>query len=185
MATKETEERTDQQQENAALTPTESSSIEAKNIVTPEGISEEEEQELRRRSEDLVKELKDASGSKEMELFDSITNLGVQTQRNAAAELDLLRTRVGDMLAQDGPGAQISKDLVDLRLVLDEINPHELSKPGFLRRVLSVIPFVGKLTPGLRILEKIAIRYEAVSKQELSRRSSVKGGCCLRGTMLS
>lgn len=129
-----------------------------KQPVVPEGITDKEAQELKSRCVDLVKQLEDSSGSKEMELMDSITNLGIQVQRSAAGEMVLLRTRVGDMLTRGGPGAQIAKDLTDVRLALNQINPDELREKSFLRRL------VGKL-PLLKILERIAIRYEAVSKQ--------------------
>jgi uncharacterized protein YaaN involved in tellurite resistance len=69
------------------------------------------------------------------------------------------------MLTQEGPSAKISGDLVELRMVLNEINPHELKKPNFIRRILSSIPFIDKFVPGLKVLEKIAIRYEPVSRQ--------------------
>jgi uncharacterized protein YaaN involved in tellurite resistance len=83
----------------------------------------------------------------------------------AGTELDLLKTRMADLLTQNGSGAEISHDLVELRLVLNEINPHELGKPGLLRRLFGFLPFVGRYPSLLRILERIAIRYETVSRQ--------------------
>jgi uncharacterized protein YaaN involved in tellurite resistance len=162
------EDRPNQLAENMGLVPEGSQEmvpVEIREPLAPQGISEEETQELRIRASDLVRQLEGASGSKELELIDSVTNLGIQTQRTAGAELDLTRGRVGDMLTQGGPGAEISKNLVELRLTLKQINPHELSEPGFMRRVFGVIPFIGKLTPAVRVLEKIAIRYEPVSRQ--------------------
>lgn len=162
------EERANQLEESTDLVSVDSQEVvpvEIKEPVAPQGITEEETQELKSRAVDLVKQLESVSGSKEMELIDSMTSLGIQAQRGAGAELDLLRVRVGDMLTQDGPRPEISADLVELRLALNQINPHELSKPGFLRRVFGVFPFVDKLTPPVKVLEKIAIRYEPVSRQ--------------------
>jgi uncharacterized protein YaaN involved in tellurite resistance len=113
----------------------------------------------------VVRELEDASGSKEMEIVDSITTLGIQAQRHAGADLELLRARVGDLMTNEGPGSKVSKDLVDLRLTLNQINPHELSKPGFIGMVLRMVPLVGRLRLLLRTLEKVSVRYETVSRQ--------------------
>lgn len=140
-------------------------SQDAKTVEVPEGITEEEAQDLRERATSLINQLEEAKGSNALALIDRVTAIGIQSQRRAGTELDLLKTRMADLLTQNGSGAEISKDLVELRLVLNEINPHELSKPGFLRRLFGFLPFVGKLPSLLRILEKIAIRYETVSRQ--------------------
>ena len=140
-------------------------SKDAQMLEVPEGITEEEAQDLRERATSLISQLEEARGSKSLELIDRVTAVGIQAQRRVGAELDLLKTRMADLLTQNGSGTEISKDLVELRLVLNEINPHELSKPGFLRRLFGFLPFVGKLPSLLRILERIAIRYETVSRQ--------------------
>lgn len=125
----------------------------------PVGLPEDKVRELQGRAAALVRQLEGARGSRQLELVDSVTHLGIQAQRKAGAGLDLFRGRVGDMVTQEGAGAEISKDLVELRLALRRIDPHELRQPGFLRRVL------GLLTPALKVLEKIALRYESVSRQ--------------------
>jgi uncharacterized protein YaaN involved in tellurite resistance len=137
----------------------------AKPVEVPEGISEEEAQDIRERASVLINQLEEARGSKALALIDQVAAVGIQSQRRASAELDLLKTRMADLLAQNGSGAEISKDLVELRLVLNEINPHELSKPGFLRKFFGFLPFIDKLPSLLKILERIAIRYETVSRQ--------------------
>ena len=71
--------------------------MEIKEPLVPKGISDKESQDLKSRAIGLVKQLEDASGSEQLELADSITNLGIQAQRSAGTELDLLRTRVGEM----------------------------------------------------------------------------------------
>ena len=163
-----TEERPEQEEENTGLNPIgtqELAPVEIKEPLAPKGVSDEELQGLKGRATDLVAELGEATGSRELELTDSITSLGIQAQRGAGGELDLLKARMGDMLGQEGPGGEITKDLVNLRMALNQINPHELSQPSGIRKVLGIIPFVNKLTRAVKVLEKIAIRYEPVSKQ--------------------
>jgi uncharacterized protein YaaN involved in tellurite resistance len=161
-----TEERPNEQEENMALDPAgsqELAPVVIKEPLAPQGVSEEEMKALRSRATELVNDLGTATGSKELEMTDTIGNLGIQAQRAAGTELDLLRIRVGDMLTQEGPSAQISKDLIDLRGALNQINPHEMRQATFMSRLLSKLPFVGN--PALKALERIAIRYEPVSKQ--------------------
>ena len=163
-----TDERPEQEEESPASNPTGTQEIvpvETKEPSAPKGLDEHESQELKTRALALVEELAEASGSRELELTDSITSLGMQTQRTAGGELNLLRTRVGDMLGQEGPGGEIAKDMVDLRLALNQINPHELREASGIRKFMSWIPFIDKFSPALKVLEKIAIRYEPVSKQ--------------------
>ena len=163
-----TEERPEQEEESTTLNPTgtqEIAPVEIKEPVAPKGINDVETQQIKSRALALVQELGEASGSRELELSDSITHLGMEAQRAGGGELDLLRSRVGDMLTQGGAGTEITKDLVDLRMALNQINPHELRQVSGPRKFLTFIPFINKFTPAMKVLEKIAIRYEPVSKQ--------------------
>lgn len=133
-----TQERPEQQEGNTAIVPAppqQLAPVEVKEPIVPKGLTDQEVQELRARAVEVIELLEGASGSKEMELVDSITAVGIQAQRHAGTELELLRARVGDMLTGEGGGGQVTKDLVDLRLALNQINPHELSQSGF-RRLL-------------------------------------------------
>ena len=163
-----TEQRPEQEEQDEVVVPTSSQEIvavEAKEPMLPGGIIDQEVQSLKTRAADVVSELKDASGSRELELSDSITSLGVQVQRTAGQELDLLRGRVGAMLTQEGAAGEISKDLVDLRLALNQINPRQVQQATGMRGLFSKIPLVSRFTPAVKVLEKIALRYEPVSKQ--------------------
>ena len=174
-----TEERPEQEEENTGLNPTgtqELAPVEIKEPVAPKGVSDEVQQDLKGQATNLVAQLGEASGSRELELTDSITSLGIQAQRGAGSELDLLRGRVGDMLGQEGPGGEISNDLLNLRVALNQINPHELSQPTGIRKFLSKIPFVSKFTPAVKVLERIALRYEPVSKQVTMIESKLREG---------
>ncbi|MFB3092324.1 MAG: toxic anion resistance protein, partial [Dehalococcoidia bacterium] len=149
-----------------ALIPAEPPGISPADVrepTPPQGLTEEELQQLKERALALVDQLVESSGSREMELADSITSLGIQSQRRAGTELDLLKGRMGELLSQDGPGGQISRELVDLRVTLDQINPHQAGKTWSAGRLLGKVPFLGNTA--LRTLEKIAIRYEPVSRQ--------------------
>ena len=124
-----------------------------------------ESRTLRSRAAEIIKALEDSEGSAQMEIISSVASVGVQTQRTAASELELLRTRVGDVLTGDGPGAKVSKDLVDLRLALNQINPHAVGRQGVVRRVFGMFPLVGRSLPAMKVVEKIAVRYEPVARQ--------------------
>lgn len=160
MARDERSSEPEENEESAAADPEAQLPAEVKEPAVPEGMSEEEAQQARSRAADLVEQLEGSSGSKELELVDSVTNVGIQAQRGAASQLNLLKVRVGEMLS-DGTQGQITKDIVDLRLALNEINPHETR--GFIERLFSMIPFFGNRA--LRVLQRIAIRYEAVGRQ--------------------
>lgn len=125
----------------------------------PARLPEAKVEVLKDRAEALIRQLESAEGSKELELIDSVIQLGLQAQREAGAGLDLFRGRVGEMVAQGGAGAEIVRDLTELRLTLSQIDPQELRQRGFLPRIF------GWLKPALRVLEKIALRYESVSRQ--------------------
>ena len=142
MVVEERPEDVDKITELAPIGPQAMASTEAKEPQPPQGLSQEEEEQLKERALALVDQLVDASGGR---------------------QLELLKGRMGEILSGDGPGAQISKELVDLRLTLDQINPHQAGHTGFAGRLLGKVPFVGDTA--LRTLEKIAIRYEPVSRQ--------------------
>jgi uncharacterized protein YaaN involved in tellurite resistance len=125
-------------------------------------MTDAEVEELRARTQAVAQQLEAASGSQEMEIIDSVGSLGLQAQRQAAAELGLLKARVGDLFTWEGLTGQVTSDLGELRVALRQIAPPELSHPGLLDRLLDLLPFRQRL---LRLLEKIAMRYEPVSRQ--------------------
>jgi len=130
----------------------------------PPGVTSKEATAYRREARAVAAELAQARGSREMEVADSMSNLGLQAQRQAGAELALLRGRVGEMMAQEGAGSEIAKDLVSLRVALRQIDPNELSKQNPVQKAFSFLPGVGRLTP-LQILERISARYETTAAQ--------------------
>ena len=114
---------------------------------------------LKSRSAELVRQLEEASGSKEMELADGLSNVGLQAQRRAGADMDFLRTRVGEMLNDKGAAGQVARDLLDLRMSLGKINP---SESGGISGILRAVPFSSGVVSRL---ERIAVRYESISRQ--------------------
>ncbi len=128
----------------------------------PKGMSEEEAQKIRNQAAALVHQLGDVSGSKELEIIDNMTNMGVQAQRSAANYLDLLKARVATFLDERGPSRDIANSLRDLRLTLEQIDPH--GPQSTWQRLYRVFPYFGRYNP-IHILQKIAMRYEPVSRQ--------------------
>lgn len=133
-------------------------------LQPPPGVTPEEAAAYQQEARAIAAELAQARGSREMEVADSVSNLGLQTQRRAGAELALLRGRVGEMMAQEGAGSEIARDLVALRVALRQIDPNELSKQNPMQKALGFLPGVGRLTP-LQIIERISARYETTAAQ--------------------
>ena len=133
-----------------------------------------ETDELRAKATSLVRELEASSGSRELGLIDNVSALGVVAQRHAGQELDFLRTRVGDMLSEKGATGQLTKDLVELRMLLGKINPNPDGPSGFVR----LLPFSQSV---VKRLEHIAVRYETISRQlQVVERRLAEGQSMLR-----
>lgn len=131
----------------------------------PTSMAPEEIATLQQQARTVAMNLEQSTGGKELELIDAVSSLGVQAQRQAGSELALLRSRVGDMLVQKGASADIAQDLVELRVALLQIDPNELSKPGWLRRLLSFLHLAGPRIPVLKVLERISARYGTAAAQ--------------------
>jgi uncharacterized protein YaaN involved in tellurite resistance len=129
----------------------------------PQGMTEEEAWKVKIEATALVKQLRTISGSKELEILDNMSNMGMQAQRNAAGYLDLLKGRVSTFLADGGPSRQIADSMRELRITLDQINPNAEPRTIW-DRLYSFFPYFGMRNP-VRILQKIALRYEPVSRQ--------------------
>ena len=177
------EQDPDRKEEDQQLIPSDSLEItpaEIEEPTPPRGLSEEECDEIRKRTEVLVSELAESAGSREMELLDSATHVGVQAQRNSATKLDLLRVRVGTMLNEEGTSNEIANGMRDLRVTLNEINPQQMTNPGLWYRFFGVLPFFSaKYNPVARALYKVALRYEPVSRQVTAIETKLREGRAL------
>ncbi len=145
--------------------PLEGEIVPAGEANAPRGLSEEELTGLKEQVSSFVAELDAATGSQEMILMDNLASLGMQTQRAAGGELETLRNQMVDVMVHRDASAGISKDMVDLRLALNEINPQLVSKHDLLHRVFFSLPILRHMPAARRVLEMIAVRYETVSRQ--------------------
>ena len=153
---------------------------EVKEPTPPKKISDEEAEKVRSQAMELFKQLEHAAGSKEMELLDGITNVGLQAQRKAARQLDLLKTPLGALLKEGGTSKDIANGLRDLKLTLNEINPHEMTQSSILSRVFGMLPFFnGRYNLVTRALSKVALRYEPVSRQVTAIETKLRYGRAL------
>ncbi len=132
-------------------------------VTPPQGMPDSEAEEVRRQAALIVSQLGSAIGSKELEILDGMANMGVQSQRASATQLDLLKGRVSVFLSDGGPSREIANSMRDLRIALDQIDPHAPPKTAW-DRIYRIFPFFGRNNP-VRILQRIALRYEPVSRQ--------------------
>ena len=161
--------RPEYEEEGPEATPLEAGEMlttETNEPMPPKSMSDEEVQRIRNQVIEIVKQLEDATGSKELELLDSITNVGLQAQRGAAGQMDLLRAQIGTFLNEGGTGREVANGLRDLRMTLNEINPHQLSQRSIWGRAYGLLPFFkGRHNLVVRAIHKIALRYEPVLRQ--------------------
>ena len=134
-------------------------------VVAPPQLSAEEAHELEARAVELAQQLDEASGSRGLEVADGLASLGVQAQRRAGTELDLLRGQMRHILTSDGPNAELWNDLREMREALERIDPEELSRPTVAGRLRGALTRVRRSAPGAKVIERIAIRHETVSRQ--------------------
>lgn len=137
------------------------------------GITEEEAADLKARAHAIARQLEEACGSKEMEIIDSVTTLGLQTQRQAASQFGLLQGRLRDAFTQNDSTRRVTADLVELRFALKEIASADWTRRGLLHSLLNALPFRRRF---LRFLEKIAVRYEPVSRQVMVIENRLRQG---------
>lgn len=172
-----TDERTGEEQGTAE---TSLSGPEGVLPTIPKAMSEEEAQMVQRQAEELVRRLEDAAGAQELEMLDSVTNAGIEAEKNAAGQLNLLKTRMSTFLDEGGTGGEIAEGLRDLRLTLNKINPHEITDNGALGRLIGSLPVIGsRYNPVVRALSKIALRYEPVSQQIVMIETGLRDGRAL------
>ena len=126
---------------------------------TESDIPAEVANELTSRAASIAREVEASTGSDEMEVIDSVATVGLEAQRQGGREVDRLRMRVAEMLRTDGVSSQVTKDLISLRMELAKLAPSSNAGPS---KIIRSLPFAGGAA---RQLERIAIRYETVSKQ--------------------
>ncbi len=142
----------------------------------PRSMSNEEVERLRNEASELVQQLAQVTGGKELELLDNITDVGLAAQRKAASQTGLLKTSIGSLLDAGGTSKEIANGMSDLRLALNAINPRELTENGVRDRLVRALPFRGRHNPLVRRLNKIALRYEPASRQVAEIEARLRDG---------
>jgi len=118
--------------------------------------------EARRRASELVRYVRDSEGSDQLAAIDEVSSVGLKSQRNAGRQLDLIRLRMSTLFDGGGPSKSLAKELVSLRVALDDIDPSREGRG--LSRLRRMVPFARNKSM-LRALKKIAVRYEPATKQ--------------------
>jgi uncharacterized protein YaaN involved in tellurite resistance len=150
-------------EERTVLTPVVVESEVSAAAVPPQGMSTDEVENARQQVIDLVRGVRESTGSRQLAVIDDVTTVGLQSQRNAGRQLELVKTRLATLLDESGTSKEVGNDLVDLRNALDKINP-AVEQRSFFGRTLGALPFV-RDNALVRALKRIALRYEPVAKQ--------------------
>ena len=132
-------------------------------LAPPKTMSASEVIEARRQARELVRCVRDSDGGDQLAAIDEVSSVGLQSQRNAGRQLELVRGRMATLLDGGSASKSLASELVNLRVALDNIDP---SSGGHSRlsRLRRSLPFVRNKTM-LRTLKKVAIRYEPATKQ--------------------
>lgn len=147
---------------------------ESRSLAPPRTMSIDEVDEARRQAAELVRGVRESSGSKQLAVLDEVTSVGMQSQRNAGRQLELVKTRLAVFLNEGGASKSVATDLIDLRTALDRINPN-FERRGLFARTIGALPFL-RDSALVRSLTKIALRYEPVSKQITVIESKLREG---------
>ena len=132
-------------------------------LAPPKTMSASEVIEARRQARELVRCVRDSDGGDQLAAIDEVSSVGLQSQRNAGRQLELVRGRMATLLDGGSASKSLASELVNLRVALDNIDP---SSGGHSRlsRLRRSLPFVRNKSM-LRTLKKVAIRYEPATKQ--------------------
>jgi uncharacterized protein YaaN involved in tellurite resistance len=132
-------------------------------LAPPKTMSASEVIEARRQARELVRCVRDSDGGDQLAAIDEVSSVGLQSQRNAGRQLELVRGRMATLLDGGSASKSLANELVNLRVALDNIDP---SSGGHSRlsRLRRSLPFVRNKSM-LRTLKKVAIRYEPATKQ--------------------
>jgi len=132
-------------------------------LAPPKTMSASEVIEARRQARELVRCVRDSDGGDQLAAIDEVSSVGLQSQRNAGRQLELVRGRMATLLDGGSASKSLASELVNLRVALDNIDPIS-GGHSRLSRLRRSLPFVRNKTM-LRTLKKVAIRYEPATKQ--------------------
>lgn len=132
-------------------------------LAAPDTMTPDEIADAQRQATDLVCAMHEATGGRRLAVLDELAGIGLQSQRNAGRQLELVKTRIATLVDAAGAGRDVATGMAELRVALDRINPH-LEQQGLWARTVGHLPFA-KNKVLVRTLKRIAMRYEPVSKQ--------------------
>ena len=146
-------------------------------LAPPKTMSASEVIEARRQARELVRCVRDSDGGDQLAAIDEVSSVGLQSQRNAGRQLELVRGRMATLLDGGSASKSLANELVNLRVALDNIDP---SSGGHSRlsRLRRSLPFVRNKSM-LRTLKKVAIRYEPATKQITIIETKLRAGRAL------
>ena len=147
--------------------------------AAPGSMTDEEVTKTRQQATEMVRSMCESTGARRMAVLDEVGTMGLQSQRNAARQLELVKTRMGTLLDGGGSSRDVATGMAALRTALDRINPH-LEQKSLWSRTIGALPFV-RDNALVRALKKIAMRYEPVSKQIVVIETKLREGRSLLG----
>ena len=109
--------------------------------AAPASMSAEEIELVHQQAEALVRGVRKSTGSQQLAVLDEVTTVGLESQRNAGRQLELVKTRLATFLDAGGASKDVALELVELRGALDRINP-ELEQRSLWGRTVGLLPFM-------------------------------------------
>ena len=142
--------------------------------LAPTSMSAEEIELAHKQAEALVRGVRKSTGAQQLAVLDEVTTVGLESQRNAGRQLELVKTRLATFVDAGGASKDVALELVELRGALDRINP-ELEQRSLWGRTVGLLPFM-RDNAMVRALKKVALRYEPVSKQIVAIETKLRQG---------
>ncbi len=163
----------------AARPPLPSVALAIDAVAPPGAMTDDDVSTMREQADRLVAAVGASSGARQLAVLDEVTGLGLQSQRNAGRQLELVKTRLATFLDEQGSSRDVAGGLMDLRLALDRVNP-DLEQRTLWGRTIGALPFM-RDNAMVRALKRIALRYEPVSRQIAVIESRLREGRALLG----
>jgi len=127
----------------------------------PSTITDDIPEEIKQRATEMLERIKSV-GDRDVEGRNNLTSeaksFGVEVRRSIAHQSDLLNAPIKDIMGNNEESGDLSKDLLQLRSKVEEINPNkfDFTESSF-RRLLSKLPGIGSK------LEAWWSQYQSVS----------------------
>lgn len=117
-------------------------------------------------------------------LSDQAQQIGVDAQKESSRRVELLQTKLGDLMKDSSEGDPVEKGLLDLRGEMDKINPHQLSKgPAWAEWLTDKFPaakplmVLGRIIPTAKgVMDKVGRKYETVEDNISAVKNGLRDG---------